>query len=199
MNMSRPSRQTWPRRIFRHIRLADGHANESKHRRNSFWSSMTRIANMMNYSIDSFSSSVRHNFNSAIRRALALRRTIGDSEMRRQAEYYRTDVRLETCRCGLSQCFERVFDGRFPCCHLLYAGVTKPVMSDPPVLVMSEDPSKFRVELEKAERPGEESSRERRGSLVIMTAHSIKRLRELERSSKTSACGPKKICHSLVR
>jgi hypothetical protein len=130
----------------------------------------------MDSSVDYFSSSVRHNFNNAIRRAWALRKTIGDFEMRSQAEYERTNVQLEHYQCRLSEYFARVFGRRFPCCHLLSAGVAKPVMSDPRVFIMSECPSGFRVELDKAERPGAEPSLERRGSLMMMAAHSIKHL-----------------------
>jgi hypothetical protein len=64
----------------------------------------------------------------------------------------------------LSEYFERVFGQKIPCCDLLYAGVAKPVLFDPPVLVTSEDPSEFRVELDKVEQPGAEPSLERRDS-----------------------------------
>jgi hypothetical protein len=49
-------------------------------------------------------------------------------------------------------------------------------MVEPPVLVSSEDPCEFCVELERAGRPGEEPSLERRGALVMIAAHSIKHL-----------------------
>jgi hypothetical protein len=50
----------------------NGHCNEATPRRNSFWASMTRIAKMINRGIEYFPSSVRHNFNAAIRRAEVL-------------------------------------------------------------------------------------------------------------------------------
>jgi hypothetical protein len=61
-----------------------------------------------------------------------------------------------------------------PCCYLFSAGVTKLVMLDSPVLVMSEDPGEFCVELNKAERPGNEPSLERRSTLVIIAGDNIK-------------------------
>jgi hypothetical protein len=46
-------------------------------------------------------------------------------------------VQLGACERGVGQYFQRVFGGRVPCCHLLSVVVTKPVMLDLTVLVIS--------------------------------------------------------------
>jgi hypothetical protein len=157
------------------IEAINGHCNESTPRRNSFWGSLTRLAKMVNRGIDCFPLSVKHNFNAATRRTAAFVRIIGQHEINRQKVFYRTNPQNATCDCGVSSYFSRLFNQFIPCCHLMHAGLKKPVLVNPPSLVRSVE-SYFVLVLESAERDGEEPSRERRDTLIDLTAHAIKNL-----------------------
>jgi hypothetical protein len=159
------------------IESLNGHLNEVTPRRNSFWGSLTRLASMIEFGILNYHTSVRHNFNSATRRAQALARAIGDTEMLKQRIYYHTtiDHNDSTCDCHLSTYFSEVYGQFVPCCHMLEAGVARPVMRVPPNLIYSDDQS-FYLTIEKGSRPGEEQSHERKDALVELACRSIKQL-----------------------
>jgi hypothetical protein len=94
--------------------------------------------------------------------------------MAAQRAYYKTNVEEGTCQCGLTEYFTKIFDMFCPCCHLLDAGLERPVMDSPPVLVSSDDPFPFHLETSKVTRQGEEPSAERTEALIRIAAHSIK-------------------------
>jgi hypothetical protein len=154
----------------------NGHQNARTPRRNSFWGSLHRLATMIGHGINFFTPSVRHNFNSASRRAMTAMRSIGEIEMNLQIVQYQTDAQNRTCNCGLFWYFTRMYRTFLPCCHLLHCGVPRSKMCDPPVLLKGNDPDSFELILEQNSRPGEEPSLERRDALIDMAAWSIKRL-----------------------
>jgi hypothetical protein len=125
----------------------NGHHNENTPRRNEFWASVFRLSMMVDHGIAAFSASVRHIFNSAIRRAVMFMLTIGTSEMTAQKAHYHTNAETRTCDCGISAYFTRMYRTFVPCCHLLSAGVEKPQMTEPPVLQCSDNPVDFESEL----------------------------------------------------
>jgi hypothetical protein len=157
----------------------NGHCNADTPRRNCFWGSMIRLARAIDRGIENFSANVRHNFNTATRRSLNLVHVIGEPELTQQEAYYHTNVVDQTCECGDTSYYSRVYRTLIPCCHLLRLGLTRPRMPTPPVLVRSTDNSQvppFSVDLEKVARPGEEPSPQRRDSLINLSARSIKHL-----------------------
>jgi hypothetical protein len=80
----------------------NGHANSQIPRRNTFWGSMSRLANMAEHGIKFFGPSVRQNFNSATRRQLLLSRVIGEAEISNQKISYSTNTEDKTCFCEMS-------------------------------------------------------------------------------------------------
>jgi hypothetical protein len=167
-------REGWPM-TTNALESINGHRNEATPRRNSFWMSILRIARSFDRSIVNYSYSVRRNFNNATRRAVTQMRAIGSQEMLQQQLYYKTNATLRTCECGFSEYFSRLFNTEVPCCHLLSAGLPRPVMTNPPILQQEPDPE-FHFSIEKVERLGDEPSMERKDCLISMVAHSIKHL-----------------------
>jgi hypothetical protein len=157
------------------IEAINGHCNELTPRNNPFWSSMTRIVKMINRGIEYHPSSVRHNFNAAIRRAAGFVHIIGKSEMKRQQEFYATNVEERTCSCGSTSYLSRIYNSFIPCCHLLVLGVEKPRLINSPTLVRSNEVG-FELVVVSAERDGEEPSQERKDTLIGIAAHAIKNL-----------------------
>jgi hypothetical protein len=157
------------------IEAINGHCNEATPRRNSLWGSLNRLGKMVNRGIESFPMSVKHNFNAATRRTAAFVRVIGEREINRQKIFYHTNLGDATCDCGVSTYFSRLFNQFVPCCHLMHAGLKKPALVNPPVLIRSTE-SSFLLAVVTAERDGEEPSHERRENLLGLAAHAIKNL-----------------------
>jgi hypothetical protein len=153
----------------------NSHRNEATPRRSPFWSSIFRLSQAVDRWIRSFNCSVRHNFNSATRRALVQMRAIGDAELLQQQIFSRTNEITAICDCGFTKYYSRLYHTQIPCCPLLSKWLLRLSMRQAPVLQYEPD-TEFHLIVDKIERIGEEPSRERRQALVSMAAHGIKQL-----------------------
>jgi hypothetical protein len=157
------------------IEAINGHCNEAYPRHNPFWSSLTRIANMVDRGIEYFPSSVRHNFNAALRRAAGFVKIVGRNEIERQQAFYCTNAEAATCSCEVISYLSRVFRCFVSSCHMLGSGFEKPRLADSPGLVPSGEAC-FELVLVSAQRDGEEPSHERKDALMTIAGHAIKHL-----------------------
>jgi hypothetical protein len=122
------------------IEAISSHCNEATPRRNGFWASMTRIAKIINRGIEYYPDSVRHNFNTATRRAAGFVHIIGERQMNRQKEFYCTNTEEATCNCGVCSYLSKMFKCFVPYRHLLHSGLTKLTLLTPPSLIRSPEP-----------------------------------------------------------
>jgi hypothetical protein len=105
------------------------HRNEAKARNNTFWMSTIRPSRAFGHSIESFSSSLRHNFNTTTRRALGQRRAMREMETAKQRTYYKMKAENGSCDCGYHEYFPRMFNMHVPCCHFLSTGLPHPALA----------------------------------------------------------------------
>jgi hypothetical protein len=123
------------------LKSINGHANSQVARLNKFRGSMSRLANMVEHVVQFFGSSLREDFNSAIRKRVLLSRAIGEAEISKQKVPYRTNEEDRTCRCGMTVYWTSVYHSFVPCCHTIHAYLPRPRGFEPPTLDSSRQPA----------------------------------------------------------
>jgi hypothetical protein len=112
----------------------NGHLNHIVGRRNTFWSSLVRLAEQIEHGINRFtcSTSVRDNCHRGIRKSWVLSQSMGEIEMNSQIAFYHSC--REICNCGQTVHLSSMYEIPIPCCHRFHLGAVRPRMHTSPQL-----------------------------------------------------------------
>jgi hypothetical protein len=97
------------------IESLNGHLNEVTPRKNAFWGSLHRLAEMFTKKIGTFQSCWRHNFRYEVQKARRRFRFIPHERMTREITFFQTEA--DRCLCGETVLGCRMFGQDIPCSH----------------------------------------------------------------------------------